>query len=475
MTVHPLQLAYVGYTSGSTGKPKGVAISHRGVVRLVSQAGFARLGPGERVLQLAPAAFDASTMEIWGALGTGAALVIAPPEPLSFADLAALLRSGQVSVAFLTAGLFHQLVEADPEALAEVGQLLTGGDVISPAAIRAVLAVRAGRPVVNAYGPTENTVVTTSHLMTGPAGIGERVPIGRPVPQTTVHVLDPDLRPVPVGVAGELCTGGDGLARGYLGDPAATARAFIPDPDGCGGRLYRTGDVVRWRADGVLEFLGRRDDQVKIRGFRVEPAEVAAVLTGHPGIADATVVVRGDGADRHLVAYLTPAGPAPPTSAALREYAAARLPAYLLPAAWLLLDRLPLKPNGKVDKSALPEPPGHADQVTGQEGGPRTPTERRLAQVWASLLPGGQVDPASITRHLSFFALGGNSLTAARLVAQAREIFGIELGLGPFYDDPTLTAMAAAIDVASPAAQPGLRRRDRRGHQIADGADQKER
>jgi amino acid adenylation domain-containing protein len=479
--IHPQNLAYVGYTSGSTGRPKGVAIPHRGVVRLVSVclprgSGFARLGPGERVLQFAPVAFDASTLEVWGALCTGATLVIAPPDPVGLAELGALLRSGQVTVAWLTCGLFHQLAETDPSALAGVGQVLTGGDVVSPAALRIALAARDGRPIVNGYGPTENTTFTSYQQFTAPDEIGERVPIGRPVPQTTVHVLDAGMRPVPVGVTGELYAGGDGLARGYLGDPAATARSFVPDPGGSGQRLYRTGDLARWRADGALEFLGRRDDQVKIRGFRAEPGEVAAVLAAHPAVGEAAVAVRGEGEGRYLAAYVTPAGRTRPAASALREsvlreFAAARLPAYLLPASYTVLDRLPLTANGKLDRAALPAPGN--DAAREPASGPVTPTELRLAHVWAGLLHDGPA-PASIGREVSFFALGGNSLTAARLVSRARDAFGVDLAVGDFYAEPTLAAMAEAIDAAGPATaagQPAVTRRERAAYQVSDPAE----
>ncbi len=463
--VHPQNLAYVGYTSGSTGRPKGVAIPHRGVVRLVCGSGFARLGPGERVLQFAPAAFDASTLEVWGALCTGATLVIAPPDPVGLAELGALLRSGQVTVAWLTCGLFHQLAETDPSALAGVGQMLTGGDVVSPAALRTVLAARDGRPIVNGYGPTENTTFTTYQQFTAPDEIGERVPIGRPVPQTTVHVLDAGMRPVPVGVTGELYAGGDGLARGYLGDPAATARSFVPDPAGGGQRLYRTGDLARWRADGTLEFLGRRDDQVKIRGFRAEPGEVAAMIAGHPAVGEAAVVVRGEDEGRYLAAYVTPASGSRPAVKALREFAAARLPAYLLPASYTVLDRLPLTASGKLDRTALPAP---GDDAAGEgTSGPATPTELSLAHVWAGLL----ADRPAIGRDVSFFALGGNSLTAARLVSLARDAFGVDLALGDFYADPTLAAMAAVIDAAGTATAPAVVRRERAAYQVSDPAE----
>ncbi|HST50124.1 amino acid adenylation domain-containing protein [Jatrophihabitans sp.] len=441
---HPLSLAYLSFTSGSTGVPKGVAVPHRAVVRLVSEPTFATLGPGQRLLQLAPVAFDASTLEIWGALLTGATLVTAPAGPLGLPEIARLLRTRGVSLAWLTAGLFHQLVEADAGALAEVGQLLAGGDVLNAGAVRTVLAARAGRPLVNGYGPTENTTFTTCHVMTDPDQVGSTVPIGRPIQHTSVHVLDAELRPVPIGVVGELYTGGDGLARCYQGNPAATARAFVPDPSGTGERLYRTGDLVRWRADGVLEFLGRADDQVKVRGFRVEPGEVEAVLRAHPGVREAVVLTRGDGAQRHLVGYVTPADGVDPgtlSPGVLREFLSYRLPDYLVPAGFAVLERFPLNANGKVDRAALPEPEREARQPASPARGE---TEVRLAEVWRRLL-----EVETIGRTDNFFALGGNSLSAARLMFRIREEFGVELPMGAFYAAPALADCAAAIDTAA--------------------------
>jgi amino acid adenylation domain-containing protein len=449
VTAHPLSLAYVMFTSGSTGVPKAVGIPHRGVVRLVADPDFATLGPGERTLVLAPIAFDASTWEIWGALLTGATAVVAPPDPLDLTGLSRLLRTAGITTAFLTAGLFHQLVEEDVTALAGLRQVLTGGDVIHPGAVRAVLAANPGLSLVNAYGPTENTTMTSCQVLRGGDVVGDRVPIGRRVPHSTVHVLDRAGRPVPIGVAGELYTGGDGLARGYLGDPAATARAFVPDPHVPGGRLYRTGDLVRWRADGVLEVLGRLDGQVKIRGFRVEPGEVETVLETHPEVGQAVVVVRGDGADRHLAGYVTPAEGAAPTVRRLRDFLTGRLPAYLVPTYLTVLDELPLTANGKVDRAALPAPTALAAQPAGAVvTGPATPTEHRLAELWSRLLPGAP-RPTDLDRQTSFFTLGGNSLTVTRLMFRIREEFGLEWAVGDFYRTPTLAATAAAIDAAA--------------------------
>jgi acyl carrier protein len=344
--------------------------------------------------------------------------------------------------------LFHQLAEADLGALSAVPWLLAGGDVLNPDVVRAVLAGRDG-PLVNGYGPTENTTFTACQVMTDPAQVGRTVSIGRPIRQTTVHILDAELRPVPIGVIGELYTGGDGLARGYAENPAATARAFVPDPFGHGKRLYRTGDLARWQADGTLEFIGRADDQVKIRGFRVEPAEVEAVVRTHPEVREAVVVVRGEGVGRHLAGYVT--GTVDP--ARLREFVAHRLPEYLVPTSFAVLDRFPLNANGKVDRGALPEPEPEARAVATP---PRTGTERRLAGIWRTLLPA-----EDIGREDSFFARGGNSLSAARLMFRIRKEFGVDLPLGSFYEAPTLAAGAAAIDAALPV-QTGTIRRSRR-------------
>ncbi|HEY1618862.1 MAG TPA: amino acid adenylation domain-containing protein, partial [Streptosporangiaceae bacterium] len=492
---HPLSLAYVSFTSGSTGVPKGVGVPQRAVVRLISDPTFAPLGPGQRLLHLAPVAFDASTLEIWGALLTGATVVVAPPGPLGLPDLAALLRTAGVTVVWLTAGLFHQLAETDIDALADVPVILAGGDVLNPDTVRAVLATRRGRPLVNGYGPTENTTFTACHVMTDVSQVGPTVPIGRPIQHTSVVILDQLGRPAPAGVTGELYAGGDGLARGYAGNAAATARAFVPDPAGHGARLYRTGDLARWRAGGTLEFAGRRDNQIKIRGFRVEPGEVEEVLRAHPGVRDCLVVVAGEDAQRHLIGYVTLADGVDPGTlgpAELRDFASRRLPDYLVPAGFRAMDRFPLNANGKVDRAALPAPQREArEAVTPPRGG----TEERLAEIWLPLLPpdgrgpvgGGPVGMAvgsiAVGREDSFFALGGNSLSAARLMFRIREEFSVELPMAAFYEAPTLAACAAAIDAArpaipatggtatggtpAPAAPPRIGRRDRSAYRVA--------
>ncbi|BCL17291.1 non-ribosomal peptide synthetase [Micromonospora sagamiensis] len=465
--VHPAGLAYVSFTSGSTGTPKGVAVPHAAVVRLVHRPGYLRLGPDETVLHLAPVAFDAATLEIWGALANGARLVVAPAGAPDLAELARLLRRERISVLWLTAGLFHQLVEFDPECLAAVGQLLAGGDVLAPEAVRRALRVRGGAPLVNGYGPTENTTFTCVHPMTDPEAVPDPVPIGRPVPRSTVYVLDPQGRQVPVGVPGELHTGGAGLARGYLNRPAATAAAFVPDPfdPRPGARMYRTGDLVRWRPDGTLDFLGRIDGQVKIRGFRVEPGEVAAALRAHPDVGDAVVVVDGEGERRRLLAYLTPRpGRDAPRPEDLSRYAAERLPTHLRPAAHLVLPALPLTRNGKIDRRALPLPEPPPDRPPADL---TDPVHLRLAEVWAGLLG---TAPARVDDD--FFVLGGNSLLATRLTFVVADRFGVDLPVRLVYERPTLAALAEAIaDRASGvrAASTGVVRRDRSGYRSAPG------
>ncbi|HEU4423666.1 MAG TPA: amino acid adenylation domain-containing protein [Pilimelia sp.] len=464
-------LAYVSYTSGSTGVPKGVGVPHRAISRLVHDPGYVTLGPGERLLQLAPVAFDASTLELWGALLTGATLVVAPPGPLGLPELAALIQQHRITTLWLTAGLFHQLAEYDVRCLAGVRQLLAGGDVLAPGAVRAALTARGGQPLVNGYGPTENTTFTTCHVLRDPAEVGDPVPIGRPVPRTTVYVLDARRRPVPVGVPGELYTGGDGLARGYLGQPGRTAGRFLPDPFAGipGARMYRTGDRVRWLPDGTLEFLGRIDSQVKVRGFRVEPGEVEAVLRQHPAVRDAAVVVDGRGEHRRLLAYLTGA-PGTPDVAAVREHTEAQLPAYLRPAGYAVLAKLPLTANGKVDRRALPSVPA----VTGAANGapPRDPTQIALAGLWRRLL---RVD--AVAARDDFFSLGGNSLLATRLTFEVAEAFGVRLPIRAVYDRRTLAGLAAEIDAGrapgnpDPAGQAGgLVRRDRSAYRLANGS-----
>ncbi|HZF08657.1 MAG TPA: amino acid adenylation domain-containing protein, partial [Thermoanaerobaculia bacterium] len=446
-------LAYVMYTSGSTGRPKGVAVPHRGVVRLardIGDAGDTGLGPGEVFLQFAPISFDASTFEIWGDLLHGARLVLAPEGALALADLGEQIERHGVTTLWLTAGLFHLMVDHQLDRLRPVRRLLAGGDVLSPRQVERALRALPGTRLVNGYGPTENTTFTCCHPMALPDDVGRSVALGRPIAETRVHILDRGGRPVPVGASGELCTGGEGLARGYLNRPDLTAERFVPDPfavlEGAGGRLYRTGDLARYRPDGRLDFLGRIDHQVKLRGFRIEPGEIEARLREHPGVLAAAVALHEQPVGNlFLVAYLVGDEV---SDAALRDHLRAQLPEYMVPTAFVRLEALPLTPNGKVDRRRLPalteggeigRAPGAALSFPSLSS-PSSIAEI-LAGIWRDLLRVEEVHLAD-----SFFDLGGYSLVATRLSTRVREAFGIEISLHRLFADPTLAGLVAEVE-----------------------------
>ncbi|MEV7184624.1 non-ribosomal peptide synthase/polyketide synthase [Kitasatospora sp. NPDC093102] len=443
----PDRLAYVMYTSGSTGEPKAVAVRHRDVASLATDSRFGD-GSCARVLLHSPVAFDAATFEVWAPLLNGGCVLVAPDGPVDATLLRRLAGPDGPTALWLTAGLFRLIAQDAPDCFAGLRTLWTGGDVVPAAAVRRVLAACPGLTVVDGYGPTETTTFTTAHALPDAAAVPDTVPVGHPLDDRRVHVLDGRLRPVPPGCAGELFLAGEGVARGYLGRPGATAARFLADPSGpSGARMYRTGDLVRRRADGTVEFLGRADDQVKIRGFRVEPAEVESALAAHPRVTDVAVVVREDwpGA-RRLVAYSV--GAVDPGE--LRAFAARTLPDYLVPAAFVPLAALPLSRNGKVDRSALPAPeePSGERRVRVE---PRTAAERRTAEVFADVLgirpPGTDED---------FFELGGDSILSIRLAARLAEAFGADLGPRAVFDHPTPAGLARLLTEApgAPARPP---------------------
>ena len=444
--VGPDNLAYVIYTSGSTGVPKGVAIAHRSVVRLVKETNYASFTDAEVFLQLAPVSFDAATMEVWGPLLNGGRLVVFPATEPSLPELGAVLQRHQVTTLWLTSGLFHLMVDERLEDLQTVRQLLAGGDVLSPTHVRKAAEQLPQCVLINGYGPTENTTFSCCYAITEASTIGSSVPIGRPIANTQVYLLDNELQPVPLGVAGELCLGGAGLARGYLRQPQLTAEKFIPDPHGAegGARLYRTGDLARYRVDGTLEFLGRRDQQVKIRGYRIEPGEIEAVLCQQEQVREAVVVVREQLAgDKRLIAYVSPSEGAELNVAELRSYLQERLPQYMMPAALQVLERLPLTPNGKVDRRALPEVEWGADGGGEDYMAPRTAVEELLVALWAELLPAERIGVED-----NFFALGGHSLLATRLLSRVREMFGMEVPLRALFEGPTVAGLASQVERA---------------------------
>ncbi|MEU3557266.1 amino acid adenylation domain-containing protein [Streptomyces fragilis] len=350
-------LAYLMYTSGSTGRPKAVMVEHRNIVNLVTDPNYVTLGPSDRVLQLAPVAFDAATFEIWGALLNGARLVLAPAQQVQAEELGTLLRDEGVTVLWLTAALFHRQVEVDVKAFAGLRTVLAGGDVLSVPHIDELRRAVPDCGIVNGYGPTETTTFAVCHRIGADEDLGRAVPIGTPVQNVDVRIVGDDGRPVPDGTPGELWIGGAGVSRGYWRRPDLTERAFVTAPwDPAAGRFYRSGDLARRRPDGVVEFLGRDDDQFKLRGFRIEPGELESTLAAHPQVRCAAVALRDSHlGDRRLVAWLVPEE-AGLDRRALRSYLRDRVPEHMIPAAFVAVDALPVTGNGKTDRKALPTP-----------------------------------------------------------------------------------------------------------------------
>jgi pristinamycin I synthase 3 and 4 len=414
----PGQAAYVMYTSGSTGTPKGVMVTHRGIARLVHAPRFVELGEADTVLQLAPLGFDASTLEIWGALCNGARLVLAPGGTLSLETIGEQLRKHQVSVLWLTAALFQQMVEHRLSDLAGVRELLAGGDALPQRQVRHFLEAYPGNRLINGYGPTENTTFSTTHalsLANVQAGV---VPIGQPIDGSSAYVLDDAGQPQPVGVPGQLYVGGAGLARGYLGLPGLTAERFVPHPypRQPGERLYATGDIVRLREDGTIEFIGRADGQVKVRGHRIELGEIEAALARHPAVREVAVLARrnGDQGERQLVAYVAAE---PPLSAdAVRAFLRASLPEYLVPTRVVAMERLPVTRNGKVDRQALPAPDEASPARDQPLAAPRNEAEHALVQAWQSALGDREIGIDD-----NFFDLGGDSILSLQIVARLHD------------------------------------------------------
>jgi amino acid adenylation domain-containing protein len=437
VTVHPDRLAYVMYTSGSTGHPKGVAITHRGVLSLALDRCWGTRRH-ERVPMVAPHAFDVSTYELWVPLLHGGRVVLAPPGDLEIDTLHRLIVEEEITGLHLTAGLFRVVTEEAPEFLAGVREVMTGGDVVSPAAVRRVLEACPDIVVRALYGPTESTLFATQSVMTAPYEPRPTVPIGGPMDDVRVHVLDERLRPVPDGETGELYIAGTRLARGYVGRADLTAERFVADPfGGPGERMYRTGDLVRRTPEGLLDFAGRTDDQVKIRGFRVELAEVESVLMEHPGLTDVAVLPQDvDSGEKVLTAYVVAASDDLDV-ASLRGHARGSLPEYMVPAAFVVLDTLPLTPNGKLDRRALPEPDL---RTLSTHRPPRDATEEKLCGVFAEVLG---VEEVGIEDD--FFELGGQSLLAMRLIRRVRAVFGVALAVETLFDTPTVAGLAERL------------------------------
>ena len=435
-------LAYVMYTSGSTGTPKGVEIPHRGIIRLVRGVDYVDFGTAPRMLHAAPLGFDASTLEIWGALLNGGTVIVHPEKIPTGAGLAATIRGHEARIAWLTAALFNAVVDEDPTHLRGLQQLLTGGEALSPNHIRKAYAALDDVVLINGYGPTEcTTFATTWRIPRDLADTVTSIPIGRPIADTTLYVLGARGQLLPVGAIGELFIGGAGVARGYLARPELTAERFVADTFGTGsGRLYRTGDLVRWLADGSIEFIGRADGQVKIRGYRIEVGEIEAALLRLDGVRACAVVPMEDRGQKRLVAYYVASKPSV-DARSLRAALAETLPDFMLPSAWMHLDALPITANGKLDRRALPSPDASRSELAEEYVPAHGQTEARLCAIFAESLGIGNVG-----RNDHFFDLGGNSLLAVKTLARIHAELSTRPSIVDFFGEPTPAALGALID-----------------------------
>ncbi|HJP72733.1 MAG TPA: amino acid adenylation domain-containing protein [Pseudonocardiaceae bacterium] len=438
----PGNLAVILYTSGSTGTPKGAMLTHQALMRLARPGRTAVFGPGEVVGQIASASFDAAAFEVWNTLLNGGCLAVYPAGPPSIDALRRFLTGHAVTMMVFTTGFFHGIVDADVSVLDGLRQIVVGGEALSATHCAKVARHLPGLEIINAYGPTECAVASCNASFDPQAPTELPVPIGKLYPNTRIYLLDRDLNPVPVGVPGEAYIAGDGLARGFLARKGLTAARFVACPfDGPGARMYRTGDLMRWRANGDLEFVGRTDDQIKVRGFRIELGEVEKAVLDCPGVATAVVLARPDHTGRkRLAAYVVPIDTDERT---LREQLGRTLPEYLMPSAFVLMERLPLGPNGKVDRRALPEPAWGRDSADeGSYVAPRTPAERGLAAIWAEVL---HVERVGIEDN--FFALGGDSILSLQLVAKARRA-GFAMSAKDMFQWQTIAELAGRITEA---------------------------
>jgi amino acid adenylation domain-containing protein len=449
-------LAYLMYTSGSTGKPKGIMTPHRAIGRTVLNCGYADFDESDRVAFAANPAFDASTMEIWAPLLNGGRIVVVDREaflePRSFAQL--LERQG-VTALFLTTAIFDQYALAIPETLARLRYLFCGGEKNDPASFGRVLEQSGPQRLVHCYGPTETTTYAATHEVREVAAGTRSIPLGRPISNTQIYILDANQQPTPIGVTGELYIGGAGVALGYLNRPELTAERFLTDPftEQTGARMYKSGDLGCWQADGTIEFLGRNDFQVKIRGFRIELGEIEARLAEHADVGQAVVVMREDTAeDKRLVAYYTCVDGAEMGVVAeeLRSHLSAKLPEYMVPAAYVRLERFPLTTNGKMDRRALPAPEGDA-YVARRYEAPVGETETALARLWAELLGVEEVG-----LHDNLFELGGHSVLALRLISRLRKTLGVEVTVNELFANPVLGDFARVVAGAAQTALPEI-------------------
>ena len=443
--VNAEHLAYVIYTSGSTGAPKGTGVPHRNIIGYIRGVSYAVFDEQQTFLQHSSISWDALTLELWTPLVQGGRCVLYENRILMPSELQRLVQENGINTLFLSSALFNNVVDTMPEALAGVPQLLIGGEAVSVAHVRKAMTRWPRMKIVNCYGPSECGVISSCYAINEIPDEHQRsIPIGRPVGDRKVYLLDQRLQRTAIGMSGEICVGGPAVARGYLRRPELTAERFVPDPFNkeAGGRLYRTGDLARYLADGNLEFLGRVDQQVKVRGFRIELDEISAMLNRHPGVSKNVVIAREDEpGNKRLVGYVVATGGVELKASELRDYLRHELPEYMVPSAIVLLPDLPLNEHGKLDYKALPSPEQMPRLLDETYVAPRNEIEQKIAELWQRLL---QVEKVGVND--SFFDLGGHSLLLAGMFRELRQMYDTELSVIDLFRYPTISMLAEHVE-----------------------------